>query len=65
MEIYVTDPDGKEFIGNSREELADHLYRTASDEYTDAVLTWFDVDPRKPLPMRNGSETETWEVHAK
>ena len=62
MQIYVTDIYAKEFIGNSREELTEDLYRTASEEYTADVLAWFDQGHEEPFKIQNGFDLETWTV---
>ena len=59
MEIYVTDPSGEpEFVGNSREELLEDLYRTAADGYTLEVMNWFDGDHSQPFKIENGRGTD-------
>jgi hypothetical protein len=62
MEIYVTDPAGEQFVGNTKEELTEELYRTATPDYTSKVLTWFDTEPHAAFKIKNGNDVETWHV---
>jgi len=62
VKIYVTDNFGEEFIGNSREELAENLAHTATKKYGAEVLAWFDGDHSEPLVIPENEGSDKWEV---
>lgn len=59
MKIWVEDADGPELIGETRATLEDYLNRTASEDYSETVLNWFDSG-ESDLSIMNGTEEEFW-----
>ena len=63
MIVYVLSPNNdSEYVAGTRDQLEISLANTASDEFAETVLRWFDAGHAEPLAIVNGRETETWHV---